>query len=54
MSKGDFSGAMSLIRYINSVHGHGGNYSEYEETQNELLSLPQENLDDVLAGILQG
>jgi hypothetical protein len=54
MSQGDFSGAMILIRYINSVHGHGGNYSEYEETQNELLSLPKENLDDVLAGILQG
>ncbi|KAM3080830.1 hypothetical protein ACMFMG_004784 [Clarireedia jacksonii] len=54
MSQGDFSGAMSLIRYINSVHGHGGNYSEYEKTQNELLSLPKENLDNVLAGILKG
>lgn len=54
MSNGDFSGAMSLIQYINSVHGHGGNFAEYEKTQNELLSLPKENIDDVLAGILKG
>ncbi|KAL9042583.1 MAG: hypothetical protein Q9214_003734, partial [Letrouitia sp. 1 TL-2023] len=52
MSKGDFSGAMSLIRYINCVHGHGGNYAEYESTANELLSLPKESLDDAVAKVL--
>jgi hypothetical protein len=40
MSKGDFSGAISLIRYMNCVDGHGGNYILYEESANELLSLP--------------
>jgi uncharacterized protein YjiS (DUF1127 family) len=54
MAKGDFSGAMSLIRYINCVNGHGGNYIEYEQSANELLSLPQQTLDDVVAEILQG
>jgi hypothetical protein len=47
MSKGDFSGAMLLIRYINCVEGHGGNYAKYEKTANKLLSLPNESLDDV-------
>jgi len=54
MSKGDFSGAMLLIRYINCVDGHGGNYMTYKEGANELLSLPKQNLDDVLAEILKG
>lgn len=53
MSKGDFSGAMSLIRYINCVDGHGGNYAEYQETANELLSLPKQTLDEALAEILK-
>lgn len=54
MSKGDFSGAMSLIRYINCVDGHGGNYIEYEESANELLSLPKQTLDEALAEVLKG
>lgn len=54
MSKGDFSGAMSLIRYITCVDGHGGNYIKYKESANELLSLPKETLDDVMAEILNG
>ena len=53
MSKGDFSGAMSLIRYINCVSGHGGNYIEYQESANELLSLPKRTLDEVVAEILK-
>ena len=54
MSRGDFSGAMLLIRYINCVHGHGGNYAEYEETANALLSLPKETLDASVAELLEG
>jgi hypothetical protein len=54
MSKGDFSGAMLLIQYILYVDGHGANYKEYRESANELLSLPKENLDEVLAGIVKG
>ena len=53
MSKGDLSGAMSLIRYINCVHGHGGNYAEYEATANTLLSLPKESLDAAVARVLK-
>lgn len=54
MAKGDFSGAMLLIRYINCVDGHGGNYALYEGTANELLSLPKQTLDEVVAGIVKG
>jgi len=52
MSKGDFSGAMSLIRYINCVHGHGGNFAEYEESANRLLSLPEQSLDEAVTELL--
>ena len=54
MAKGDFSGAMSLIRYINCVHGHGGNYIEYQPSANELLSLPKQTLDEAVAEIVKG
>ena len=54
MSNGDFSGAMSLIRYINCVDGHGGNYIKYKESANELLSLPKQALDEVVAEIVEG
>ena len=54
MASGDFSGAMSLIRYINTVEGHGGNFVTYRESANELLSLPKLDLDEVIAGIVKG
>jgi hypothetical protein len=54
MARGDFSGAMSLIRYINTVEGHGGNYATYSQSANELLSLPKLDLDEVIAGIVKG
>lgn len=54
VANGDFSGAMSLIRYISCIPGHGGNYIEYKESANELLSLPKETLHEVLEGILKG
>lgn len=53
LKKGDFSGAMSVIRYINCVHGHGGNYAEYEKTANGLLSLPKESLDEAVVNVLK-
>ncbi|KAE9365829.1 isoflavone reductase family protein-like protein [Stipitochalara longipes BDJ] len=53
VASGDFSGAMLLIRYINCIEGHGGNFAQYEKTSNELLSLPKDNLDDVVAQIVQ-
>ena len=52
MSKGDFSGAPLLLSYINAVEGHGGNYATYKQTSNELLDLPKESLDDVVADIV--
>jgi hypothetical protein len=54
MSKGDFSGAMLLIQYMMYVEGHGANYMEYCESANELLSLPEQNLDEVLEHIVMG
>lgn len=54
LSKGDFMGFMELIRYINCVDGHGGNYMLHEEGANELLSLPKQNLDEVVAEIVKG
>ena len=52
MSTGDFSGAMTLIRYINCIQGHGGDYARYEQTANELLSLPKQTLDKEIAAIV--
>lgn len=54
MKKGDFSGAIGLIRYVNSVKGHGGDYTEYEEMSNELLGVQGEELDKVVRGIVEG
>lgn len=53
LSKGDFSGAVSLIRYINCVDGHGGNYANHQESANELLSLPKQTLDEVISEIVK-
>ena len=53
VANGDLSGAMLLIRYINCVEGYGGNFAQYEKTSNELLSLPVETVDGVVAGIFQ-
>ena len=46
MSKGDYSGMVSLIRYVNCVHGYGGNYAESRRTANGVLGLPKSTLDD--------
>ena len=54
MASADFSGGMTLIRYLNQVEGHGADFTTYEEGSNGLLSLPKENLDDVIAGIVRG
>ncbi|KAF7913053.1 uncharacterized protein EAF01_002074 [Botrytis porri] len=54
MAKGDFSGAMGLIRYTNSVKGHGGYYAGYEEMSNELLGVQGEDLDEVVREIVKG
>ncbi|KAF7884187.1 uncharacterized protein EAF02_004523 [Botrytis sinoallii] len=54
MERGGFSGAMGLIRYVNSVKGYGGDYTEYEEMSNELLGVQKEDLDKVVRGIVEG
>ncbi|KAF7951283.1 hypothetical protein EAE96_006605 [Botrytis aclada] len=54
MKKGDLSGAMGLIRYINSVKGHGGDFAEYEDMSNELLGVQREDLDEVVKRIVKG
>ena len=52
ISKGDFSGAPLLLSYINAVEGHGGNYATCKPLSNELLGLPKENLDEVVAEVV--
>lgn len=54
MGKGDFSGAMSLLKYISCVDGHGANYMNYADGADELLELPKQNLDEVLAAFVKG
>lgn len=54
MKKGDFSGGVALIRYINSVKGYGGDYGEYEEISNELLGVQEEDLDEAVRVIVEG
>ncbi|KAI9694043.1 MAG: hypothetical protein M1822_003314 [Bathelium mastoideum] len=51
MSKGDFSGVLMLIKYLNTVEGYGGNFASYRETANVLLSLPEEDLDSMVVEI---
>ena len=46
MSKGDYSGVVPLIRYVNCVHGHGGNYVESRGSANGVLGLPKTTLDE--------
>jgi hypothetical protein len=52
LSKGDFSGAIALIRYISTVQGYGGNYALNKPTDNELLSLPKEDFEEALTKIV--
>ena len=52
--KGDIQGAFILIAYAMFVAGHGCNFPEELGTANELLSLPKEELDDVIAKIVHG
>lgn len=55
MAKGDFGGALPLIRYINCVQGHGGDFAEYRESANGLLGLPrEESLDEAVRELLRG
>ncbi|PYH91860.1 isoflavone reductase family protein-like protein [Aspergillus ellipticus CBS 707.79] len=53
ISKGDLSGAILLTRYIVTTEGHGGDFALHEETANELLSLPKEDLDEALSAIVK-
>ena len=46
MANGDHSGVVSLIRYVNCVHGHGGNYAESRGTANGVLGLPKVTVDE--------
>ena len=52
VSKGDMTGFMTLIRYINSVEGYGADYHPEHESGNDLLSLPQEDLDETIVRIV--
>lgn len=54
LSKGDFSGAMLLIRYINCTAGHGGDFATYAESSNELLGIPKQELQPTLEKIVKG
>ncbi|KAL4783503.1 hypothetical protein BJX76DRAFT_329587 [Aspergillus varians] len=50
---GDYSGIPVLMRYVTCTEGCGGDYMEYEEGANNLLSLPEESLSGALAGVVR-
>ena len=52
MANGDFSGVMQLIRYINCIAGHGGDYAKFRESSNGLLKLPEEHLETTLRRVV--
>lgn len=53
LSRGNYSGLPTLMRYITCVKGHGGDYMTYEESANGLLSLPKERLEDALGKMVK-
>ena len=54
LSTGDLSGGPLMIQYMMTVAGHGGDYALYQETSNELLSLPKQTLDEAVAEVVKG
>jgi hypothetical protein len=48
LSRRDYSGLPTLMGYVTCVDGYGGDYMQYEESMNDLLSLPRESLDSAL------
>lgn len=53
MAEGDPSGFPLLIQYVNYVEGYGGNYAQTRETANDLLRLPKESLDEIVADLVK-
>ncbi|OGM47136.1 isoflavone reductase family protein [Aspergillus bombycis] len=53
LSKGELRGMPALMRYVTCIKGFGGHYMEYEESANDLLSMPNESLHEVVRAILQ-
>ncbi|KAE8354938.1 isoflavone reductase family protein [Aspergillus coremiiformis] len=51
-SKGNFSAIPTLMQYVTCVNGYGGNYMDYKQSANKLLSLPEESLDEVVQRIV--
>ncbi|KAJ6058175.1 uncharacterized protein N7446_007758 [Penicillium canescens] len=48
LSRRDYSGLPTLMGYVTCVDGYGGDYMQYEESANDMLSLPRESLDSAL------
>ena len=53
LSKGDFSGAVHLVRYVKSVGGCSGDYTLHAGCVNQQLSLPKDNPDEVVAALVK-
>jgi hypothetical protein len=53
LSRRDYSGLPTLMGYVTCVDGYGGDYMQYEESANDLLSLPQESLDSALKKMVE-
>ncbi|RAL10125.1 isoflavone reductase family protein [Aspergillus homomorphus CBS 101889] len=52
LSRGNFSAIPTLMRYVTCARGYGGDYMCYEESANDLLSLPEESLRSALTKLL--
>lgn len=52
--KHDFSGVKPLILAVTYGEGRGSDFPSKETLSNELLGLPKEDLDEVVAKVVKG
>lgn len=54
LARGDYSGIPPLILAATYGEGRGSDFEEDEGLSNELLSLPREDLDEVVSEVVKG
>jgi len=54
LARGDYSGILPLILAATYGGGRGSDFEEDEGLSNELLSLPREDLDEVVSEVVKG
>ncbi|KAI1099215.1 NmrA-like family protein [Jackrogersella minutella] len=54
LAKGDFMKSHKLLLAANLLPGYGNNFAEEEKLWNDILGVPQEDIDDAVAQIVRG